>query len=86
LTAVGEVLISPVTYGVTNRLAPKSFESQMMSLWLLSNSVAQSINAVTAPLFISNANLYFMIFAIIPMIFAVILFIFRKPLLNLVEN
>ncbi|MDR3190374.1 MAG: oligopeptide:H+ symporter [Lactobacillaceae bacterium] len=86
LTALGEVLISPVTYGVTNRLAPKAFGSQMMALWLLSNSVGQSMNAVMAPLYTSNPSLYFIIFATVPVVFAVVLFVARKPLTKLVEG
>ena len=45
IVIVGEMLISPIGLSVTTKLAPKSFQAQMMSIWFLSNAAAQAINA-----------------------------------------
>ena len=41
IVIVGEMLISPIGLSVTNKLAPKSFQAQMMSIWFLSNAAAR---------------------------------------------
>ncbi|MCS4488663.1 peptide MFS transporter [Streptococcus sciuri] len=42
---VGEMLISPIGLSVTTKLAPKAFQSQMMSMWFLTSAAAQAVNA-----------------------------------------
>jgi len=80
VVSFGEVLISPITYGVTNRLAPKSFEAQMMAIWLLSNSVGQSLNANLSGFYINHTFVYFALYAAVPILFAIVLVAFRKKL------
>lgn len=45
LVIIGEMLISPIGLATTTQLAPKAFQSQMMSMWFLSDAVAQAINS-----------------------------------------
>lgn len=45
LVIIGELLISPIGLSVTTKLAPRAFRSQMMSMWFLSDAVAQALNA-----------------------------------------
>lgn len=44
--AVGELALSPVGLSATTALAPKSFASQAMALWLLTSAVGQGLSAV----------------------------------------
>ncbi|MDR2660685.1 MAG: hypothetical protein LBC17_01380, partial [Lactobacillaceae bacterium] len=78
IAAMGEVLISPVGLDLTNKLAPKNFKAQLMSIWNLADSVAQAINAFFAAYFISHTTNYFIIYASIVAVFAIMLFIGGK--------
>lgn len=51
LVIVGEMLISPVGLSVTTKLAPKAFNSQMMSMWFLSSAVGSALNAQLVTLY-----------------------------------
>ena len=41
LVIIGEMLISPIGLSTTTKLAPQAFRSQMMSMWFLTDAVAQ---------------------------------------------
>jgi POT family proton-dependent oligopeptide transporter len=84
VVSFGEVLISPISLAVTNRLAPKTFEAQMMSIWLLSNSVGQSLNASLSGFYLEHTTIYFAIYAAIPIIFAIGLVLGAKKLTSLI--
>ncbi|REH77448.1 peptide ABC transporter permease [Staphylococcus felis] len=45
ICVIGELCISPTGSSSAVKLAPKVFNAQMMSLWLLTNATAQAINA-----------------------------------------
>ncbi|WP_281183276.1 peptide MFS transporter [Staphylococcus schleiferi] len=45
ICVIGELCISPTGNSSAVKLAPEKFNSQMMSLWLLTNATAQAINA-----------------------------------------
>ena len=51
LVIVGEMLIYPVGLSVTTKLAPKAFNSQMMSMWFLSSAVGSALNAQLVTLY-----------------------------------
>lgn len=53
----GAICLSPTGLSVTTKLAPRAFSAQMMSLWLVSNSVAQGINAQLVKLYDSNTEI-----------------------------
>ncbi|TDM01641.1 peptide MFS transporter [Macrococcus hajekii] len=45
LVTVAELCLSPVGLSTTTKLAPQAFTAQMMSIWFLSNTMAQGLNA-----------------------------------------
>ena len=47
---IGELCLSPTGNSAAVKLAPKAFNSQMMSLWLLTNATAQAINGTLVKL------------------------------------
>ncbi|WP_150285436.1 peptide MFS transporter [Rummeliibacillus sp. TYF-LIM-RU47] len=51
LVVVGELLMSPVGLSATTKLAPAAFAAQTMSLWFLTSTAAQALNAQLAKLF-----------------------------------
>lgn len=50
ICVIGELCISPTGNSAAVKLAPKAFNSQMMSLWLLTNATAQAINGTLVKL------------------------------------
>ncbi|WP_102693677.1 peptide MFS transporter [Rummeliibacillus pycnus] len=51
LVVIGELLMSPVGLSATTKLAPSAFAAQTMSLWFLTSTAAQALNAQFAKLF-----------------------------------
>ncbi|RXK18014.1 peptide MFS transporter [Macrococcus sp. DPC7161] len=45
ICVVGELCLSPTGSATSVKLAPEAFNSQMLSLWFLSNATAQALNA-----------------------------------------
>lgn len=45
ICVIGELCLSPVGSSVSVKLAPRAFESQMLSLWFLTDATAQAINS-----------------------------------------
>ena len=50
ICVIGELCLSPTGNSAAVKLAPKAFNSQMMSLWLLTNATAQAINGTLVKL------------------------------------
>lgn len=79
LVIIGEMLISPIGLSVTSKLAPKAFQSQMMSMWFLGNAAAQAINAQIVKLYTSNTEVaYYSAVGLITILFGVLL-LFLSP-------
>lgn len=77
IVIVGEMLISPIGLSVTTKLAPKSFQAQMMSIWFLSNAAAQAINAQIVKFYTSETEVaYYGIVGGITIVFSIILFFY----------
>ncbi|EGQ4058349.1 MFS transporter [Staphylococcus pseudintermedius] len=76
ICVIGELCISPTGNSSAVKLAPENFNSQMMSLWLLTNATAQAINAQLVKLqpIIGNQNYFGLIggIAIVVALLAVI--------------
>lgn len=47
---VGELCLSPTGNSAAVKLAPKAFNAQMMSVWLLTNASAQALNGTLVKL------------------------------------
>lgn len=50
ICVIGELCLSPTGNSAAVKLAPKAFNAQMMSLWLLTNACAQAINGTLVKL------------------------------------
>ncbi|CRV24914.1 dipeptide/tripeptide permease [Staphylococcus saprophyticus] len=50
ICVIGELCLSPTGNSAAVKLAPKAFNTQMMSLWLLTNACAQAINGTLVKL------------------------------------
>ncbi|MGX7418758.1 peptide MFS transporter [Carnobacterium gallinarum] len=60
LVIIGEMCLSPVGLSATTKLAPRAFQSQMMSMWFLGDAAAQAINAQIVSLYSpENEIIYF---------------------------
>lgn len=79
LCVIGELCLSPTGSSVSVKLAPVAFNSQMLSLWFLSNATAQGLNAqfvkLIEPL---GYTKYFMFIGAIAMTLFVIVLISNK--------
>lgn len=74
LVIIGEMLISPIGLSVTTKLAPKAFHSQMMSIWFLSDAVAQAINAQIVRLYSPGTEvMYFGVVGVVTVVFGILL-------------
>lgn len=59
LVIIGEMCLSPVGLSVTTKLAPRAFQSQMMSMWFLGDAAAQAINAQIVSLYNPNNEIVY---------------------------
>lgn len=75
LCVLGELCLSPVGSSVSVKLAPKAFESQMLSMWFLSSATAQGVNAQLVRLYnIWPESKYFGFLGILAIVLAVVIF------------
>ncbi|KRM10333.1 POT family proton (H+)-dependent oligopeptide transporter [Lentilactobacillus farraginis DSM 18382 = JCM 14108] len=87
IVEVAEMLVSPIGLSVTTKLAPKSFESQMMSMWFLADSAAQAVNSQIVKYYTpANEVNYFTMVAVAAVIFSIILAFLIKPIKKLMEG
>ncbi|MFT8825951.1 MAG: peptide MFS transporter [Liquorilactobacillus mali] len=87
LVIIGEMLISPIGLSATTKLAPKAFESQMMSLWFISDAVAQAFNSQLVRLYNEqNEVAYFGIVGAITILFGVVLLMFSSKIKKLMKD
>ena len=83
----GELLVSPVGLSVSTKLAPAAFQSQMVAMWLLSDAGAQAINAQIAPFFKASTEVaFFGIVGAVGIVFGILLFFIKKPILRLMGD
>ncbi|MCU9593382.1 peptide MFS transporter [Caldibacillus thermolactis] len=76
IVVLGELCLSPVGLSATTKLAPKAFSAQTMSLWFLSNSAAQAINAQIVKFYTPETeNIYFGTIGAVAIILAILLFV-----------
>ena len=76
LVTLGELCISPIALSTTTKLAPKAFTAQMMSVWFLSNAMAQGLNAQMVKIYTSiSSNDYFLYSGIFAIIISIILLV-----------
>ncbi|APT46150.1 peptide MFS transporter [Bacillus safensis] len=74
LVVIGELCLSPVGLSATTKLAPAAFSAQTMSLWFLSNAMAQAINAQVVKLFDKvPETVYFGIIGLLAIVLCVVM-------------
>ncbi|QEA52862.1 peptide MFS transporter [Loigolactobacillus coryniformis] len=87
IVEIGEMLISPVGLSATTKLAPKAFQSQMMSMWFLGDAAAQAINAQIVRLYTpANQMMYFAVIGIITVAFGILLGFIVPKIKGLMEG
>ncbi len=87
LITLGELCISPIGLSTTTRLAPKAFTSQMMSVWFLSNAMAQGLNAQMVKIYsIISTEDYFLYSGLTALGIGVLLILVSPKLKNLMSE
>ncbi|AQW21746.1 MFS transporter [Lentilactobacillus curieae] len=87
IVEIAELLISPIGLSVTTKLAPKSFESQMMSMWFLADSAGQAVNSQIVKFYTpGNEANYFTIVGLVAIVAGIVLFMLIKPIKRLMEG
>lgn len=87
LVTIGELCLSPIGLSTTTKLAPEAYTSQMMSIWFLSNAMAQGINAQMVEVYTQiSANIYFLYTGLIAIGIGILLFIFTPAIKKLMQG
>ena len=87
IVELGEVSISPVGLAVTNRLAPKAFKSQMMSMYFLADAAGQAVNAQIVKFYSSATEVpYFLTIGTVSIVFGIILLFFVGKICRLMAD
>lgn len=87
---VAELLLSPVGLSLATKLAPGSFRTQMIALFFLASALGTALSGQLAVLYDSDnpsENFdYFLYLGSAAILVGVLLFLFRKPILKLMEG
>lgn len=77
ICVIGELCLSPTGSSAAVKLAPKAFNAQMMSLWLLTNASAQAINGTLVKLIkpLGQTN-YFIFLGVVATVITLIILAF----------
>lgn len=87
IVEIAEMLISPIGLSVTTKLAPKAYQSQMMSMWFLADAAGQAVNAQIVKYYSSATEVpYFLAIGAVSVIFGIILCFFVKKIHSLMEG
>lgn len=86
IVEVAELLISPIGLSVTTKLAPRAFQSSMMSMWFLADSAGQAVNSQIVHFYPDHEVMYFTITGVVAIVAAIILAFFIKPIKRLMAG
>ena len=87
IVEIGELLISPIGLSVTTKLAPRAFQSSMMSMWFLADSAGQAVNSQIVKFYTpGNEVAYFTGNALVAIAAGIVLFFMIKPIKRLMEG
>lgn len=87
IVEIAEMLVSPIGLSVTTKLAPRAFQSQMMSLWFMADAAGQAINSQIVKYYSSSTEIqYFLVVGGICAICGVIMSLFVKRLHQLMAG
>ncbi|MEQ6081457.1 peptide MFS transporter [Staphylococcus saccharolyticus] len=81
ICVVGELCLSPTGNSAAVKLAPKAFNAQMMSLWLLTNASAQALNGTLVKLIkpLGQTN-YFIFLGVTAAVITLIILVFTPKI------
>ena len=84
ICVIGELCLSPTGNSAAVKLAPKAFNAQMMSVWLLTNASAQAINGTLVKLIkpLGQTN-YFIFLGTVAIVITLIILVFSLRLQKL---
>jgi POT family proton-dependent oligopeptide transporter len=81
LFSVGELLVSPTSLGATSEYAPATHVSELMGIWMISDSLSQGVNSFTVNFYNEAApGGYFIAFGIVVAVCAVIFLCLKRPI------
>lgn len=87
LVEIAEMLISPIGLSATTKLAPKAFQSQMMSMWFLADAAGQAINSQIVKFYSTSTEVpYFFIVGAVSIVFGIIMLFFVKKIHSLMAG
>ncbi|MBP2056843.1 POT family proton-dependent oligopeptide transporter [Lactobacillus colini] len=87
IVEIAEMLISPIGLSITTKLAPKAYQSQMMSMWFLADAAGQAVNAQIVKYYSSATEIpYFLAVGVVSIIFGVILLAMSKKIFKLMDG
>ena len=87
IVEIAELLISPIGLSVTTKLAPRAFQSSMMSMWFLADSAGQAVNSQIVQFYTpENEVRYFAITGIVAIVAAIVLAFLIKPIKRLMAG
>lgn len=87
IVEIAEMLISPIGLSVTTKLAPKAFQSQMMSMWFLADAVGQAVNSQIVRYYSTATEVpYFLIIGAISIAFGLIMFTVTRRIHQLMDG
>ncbi|ELK4520512.1 peptide MFS transporter [Staphylococcus pseudintermedius] len=87
LVTFGELCLSPIGLSTTTKLAPDAFAGQMMSIWFLSNAMAQGLNAQMVKIYVHmSTNEYFLYSGLFAVAIGIILILITPLIKNLMQG
>ncbi|MDO4903398.1 MAG: oligopeptide:H+ symporter [Limosilactobacillus sp.] len=87
IVEIGEMLVSPIGLSVTTRLAPKTYKSQMMSMWFMADAAGQAVNAQIVKFYSSSTEVpYFLAVGFVSVVFGIILMFMVKKIHGLMAG
>ncbi|ARJ51259.1 peptide MFS transporter [Staphylococcus lutrae] len=87
LVTIGELCLSPIGLSTTTKLAPEAFTAQMMSIWFLSNAMAQGLNAQMVQVYVLiSTHQYFLYSGLFALGIGIVLFLVSPFIKNLMQG
>ncbi len=84
---IAELLISPIGLSVTTKLAPRAFQSSMMSMWFLADSAGQAVNSQIIKFYTPETEIqYFAAIGLFSILFGIVLAFCVKPIKRLMAG
>lgn len=87
IVEIAEMLISPIGLSVTTKLAPRAFQSQMMSMWFLADAAGQAINSQIVKYYSAATEIrYFLTVGLVSVVFGLLMVCLAKRIHRLMDG